>query len=222
MRVLSIILVIITAFLTLSSKPSYGTEHFSLNEVNIQAGDVVLVDLNCYVCSIIKDETFSDFSHSGLVIGHNGTDFMVVQSLGVTEVLSLSDFVHLRKKNSPIKVIRTKELSNLSAFSPNEYESRIKLLQTRYFSSYSNKKFDPNFLWDNVDENGEELHYCSEMITKLLNEILVVDISTVPMTFVRNWDYWVEYFNGNQPPEGQPGTSPGSLDRDPVFKTVTP
>lgn len=193
-----------------------------LDYKNVRPGDVVLIDLNCYVCKIIKDETSSEYSHSGLVIGHNGNDYMVAQSLGKTEILSLNEFLGLRRKNSSVKVIRPVELEILAIADQYEFESRVKLLQTLYYNKYANTKFDPLFLWDNYDESGDEILYCSEMITKLLNDILGKDIKTVPMTFDKNWDHWVEYYGEMEPPQGKPGTSPGSLERDPVFTTINP
>ena len=75
--------IVLVALLSLYNiMPMIAQASDSLDYKNVRPGDVVLIDLNCYVCKIIKDETSSEYSHSGLIIGHNGNDYMVAQSLG--------------------------------------------------------------------------------------------------------------------------------------------
>jgi hypothetical protein len=80
-----------------------------------------------------------------------------------------------------------------------------------YFDQKMNGlSFDPYYLWDNVDEKGNELIYCSEMVQKTLNSALSTPLPTTKMDFTPNWDYWYRYYNGNVP-QGAAGNSPGYL-----------
>ena len=101
----------------------------------------------------------------------------------------------------------------------NEYVSRVQLLQFFYFNKYEATKFDRDFLWTNFDSNGKELLYCTEMIVKLLNDVLHLKIQPEPMSFDKNIKFWRKYYQG-PPPHNQPGVSPGVLERTSLMKEV--
>lgn len=182
-------------------------------------GDIILIDINCYMCDVIKSETSSNYSHSGLVVGDNGSEYLIAQSLGTTEVITSSEFLANRRKGSRIKILRSKELDFLYDENVKEYASRVKLLKFLYLKKYDGLAFDPSFLWNNYDSKGNELLYCAEMIIKVLNEALTNKLIPSPMSFQKNIEYWTNYYGG-PPPEGELGVSPGSLERDSKLKVI--
>ena len=190
------------------------------NSLDIRVGDIILIDLDCYICQIIKEETQSKYSHSGLVIGHENGKPLVAQSLGEIEVVTLQIFLKSRRPGTPVNLKRSKELDSLFFSNMDEYRSRTQLLQYFYFNKYSQNPFDRLFLWDNYNENGVELLYCSEFIVKIMNEILTYKLQTEAMSFNKHSEFWETYYGDIPVPEGQPGSSPGSLDRDPLLRSV--
>jgi hypothetical protein len=211
--------ILISTILLGAPTSSKSEEVLSMAKQPIIVGDIVLIDINCYMCGVIKDETDSSYSHSGLVIGDNGTEYLIAQSLGKTDVVTTTDFLSNQAKNSSVKILRSKELDYLYRNNPREYNSRIQTLKYMYLHKYQGLKFDREFLWDNVDDNGDELLYCAELIVKVLNEALVAKIKPTPMSFSKNLSYWRKYY-GEEPPHGYPGVSPGSLERDRAFKVI--
>jgi hypothetical protein len=79
--------------------------------------------------------------------------------------------------------------------------------------------FDDDYLWDNMDENGHELLYCSEMIQKTLNHVLEHPLRPVSLDYSRMWNFWSEYFDGRVP-QGLPGNSPASLQASEMMLTI--
>lgn len=88
----------------------------------------------------------------------------------------------------------------------------------KFYSGFHLLAYDAEFLWTNEDSNGEKL-YCSEFAAKFLNSFLPVKIQPKPMHFEKNREFWIQYFKGN-PPDGQPGISPGDFERSPLFRKV--
>ena len=177
----------------------------------LHAGDVVLIALHCYVCRVISETTDSPYNHSGLILDTElGLNSRVVQSLQSTQDLSLSEFLHQAGKTSPIKILRPRELANSFKHDREAYESSTVLLNRVFAQEMRGRAFDDNYLWNNVDSDGHELLYCSEMIQKTLNHVLAQPLTTVALDYSSHWDFWLNYFDGKVP-QGQPGNSPASL-----------
>jgi hypothetical protein len=88
-----------------------------------------------------------------------------------------------------------------------------------YLNYFDGLKYDHDFLWNNLDENGEEKLYCSEMVTKLLQGFMGIEVGTRRMKFDRNRDQWIRYFRGN-PPDGKIGNSPAVFEHSELFYVV--
>ncbi|MCX6107261.1 MAG: hypothetical protein NTY08_15655 [Proteobacteria bacterium] len=177
----------------------------------LHAGDVVLIALNCYICGVISETTESPYNHSGLILDTDlGLDSRVAQSLQSTQELSLSDFLHQGGKTSPMKILRPRELDNGYKHDREAYESSTVLLNRVFAQEMRGRAFDDNYLWNNVDSDGHELLYCSEMIQKTLNHVLAQPLTTIALDYSRHWDFWLNYFDGKVP-QGEQGNSPASL-----------
>jgi hypothetical protein len=175
-------------------------------------GDVILLELPCQTCSVISASTNSPYSHSGLVVDIAGDQVSVAQSLTSTEVMSLEGFLRQAKIKGAIKILRPRELLDLRLSDPPRYQVLSAELARVIADDYIGQPFDDQYLWDNVDDEGREILYCSEMVQKTLNRILTKPIATVPMDFTAKWDFWERYYQGRVP-QGQPGNSPASLER---------
>jgi len=184
----------------------------------LQAGDVLLLELQCYVCRIIGASTSSLYNHSGLVITVDGNDIRVAQSLSSTEMIPLAQFLG-QTRSSALLIRRPLELSTLKIQDPAAFADQAVRLRA-YFAKYmQGRAFDSDYLWNNVDENGQELLYCSEMVQKTLNSVLGQPLPTRPLDFSKAWDFWLHYFRG-QPPQGEPGNSPAVLAESTALETI--
>jgi hypothetical protein len=187
---------------------------------SVRPGDIILIDLGCYACRIISATTNSLFNHSGLVI--ETTDdgqVYVAQSLSKTEKIPLADFLSQAKRQSAIMVRRPRELDEIYRLSRRQFDALALQLARVFDAEFEGLPFDDAFLWDNNNSQGEELLYCSEMIQKALNRILIRDLAPAPMDFSTHMDFWQRYFHG-QVPQGLPGNSPASFERESLLMTV--
>lgn len=166
-----------------------------------QVGDVILLDLDCYSCQKIEDETFGPYSHSGVIVEVAGKK-VVAQSLSKVHHVTIKAFLNFASK--PALHLRPKEIT----------PEQKTYLSELYLQKYQGHLFDHDFLWDN------ETYYCSEFIYKLLNDAQVLnDLVAAPMDFSRNYDFWKIYFHG-EPPQGELGISPNDFLRSSDFYQV--
>jgi hypothetical protein len=168
--------------------------------LNYKVGDVILLDLDCFSCQRIEDETGSRFSHSGVVIS-NGRTLFVAQSLRNVHHLKLEDFLKMTPK---YVVLRTKK--NIQNFKMNHWEV--------YKEKFYKLPFDHHYLWD------DKSLYCSEFIYKFMSSLInFSDLNTYPMDFTRNWEFWTRYF-GQTPPQDMPGISPEDFIKSSDFRVI--
>lgn len=205
----------------------YGRAH-ALPDVPLQPGDVILLSLDCYVCTAISRTTDSPFNHSGLVLdvaraldgtAASGVEVMVAQALGVTGTLTLQEFLGQGGSGQRYAILRPRELQLISVAHPMRYQELIKKMQNYFDTKMRGRDFDDAYLWDNVAKDGLELLYCSEMIQKTLNHILRDPIPPVSMDYRRMWEFWSDYFGGHVP-QGEPGNSPASLAASPMMMVI--
>lgn len=182
--------------------------HAKLDEIEV--GDVILISLNCYICQVIENETSSPYSHSAIVIAIDQQKIWVAQALGTVHELPLADFIKQARNQSTWSVYRS--LQNLSP-------QASKSLGQNYILHFRGLGFDDQYLWNNTDGQGQELLYCSEFVTKLLNTVLPQPLLPSPLDFKKNWQIWQQYYGGKVP-QGQMGNSPGSLTDPKFFKHI--
>lgn len=181
---------------------------YALVQSELKSGDVILISLNCYECRMIESETDSKFSHSGIVLFDEENKLKVGQSIGKIALFDLNIFLKNVTKGSKIAVYRSYELNNQNV-------SSAKMLKV-FKEKYEGIIFDKNYLWNNLDQNGKELLYCSEFIAKFLDNFLEEKTIPLPMSYKKHYDYWFNYFKGHVP-EGELGNSPVEFTRDSRF-----
>lgn len=191
------------------------TEQFTQEELRV--GDIILVPLNCYVCNAIEAETGVAYSHSVIVAETNaharGT--LVYEAWGTVKVTPLSEISARKQKNQSLFVVRPRQF--ISSGSPSAEE-----LRKVFDDEFNGLPFDDEYLWDNTDAQGREKFYCSEFAFKFINRFLREQLTSTPMDFSRNWEFWVKYYAqfGMKPPNGQPGASPATLFNSALVKKL--
>lgn len=195
---------------------SVGARYVDRNE--LRPGDLILLPLDCYLCQMIEDETQSIFSHIGIIIRNREGKLMVAESWGKVRMVTISSFLIRSEKGQSCELYRSYQLDDLYSYKEffNQFSAGISKL---YFQKFQGLRFDSNFLWDNVDDQGKEKLYCSEFVTKILNSFLNDPITPYPMTFERNWQFWNRYFKGNVP-QGELGNSPAFFEKSNRFFMV--
>jgi len=167
---------------------------------DFRVGDVILLDLDCRSCQIIEDESGGRFSHSGVVIS-DGRELYAAQSLGFVHHMPIEKFLKYTKK---YVVIRPKvKLTNFKKYHWQAYKSE-----------YYKVPFDNDYRWD------DETLYCSEFLYKFMARFInFKHLSSAPMDFTRNWDYWAAHFRLG-PPQGIEGISPNDFYYSKDFKII--
>lgn len=181
--------------------------------LDFHPGDLILTTYRpCRVCEVIEDETGTPYSHIGIVVKVSKTEILVADSLSEVKTWTLDEFV---ERSSLAVLYRFK--SDDVFINKRHFEAQ---LFTTYENHYKGLLYDTYFSWDNVNENGEELLYCSEFIVKLLNRFLKVPIKTKKMNYTKNYSFWVNYFGKVPIPQGEPGMNPGALSKLDLFKQI--
>ena len=189
---------------------------FGLEIKELQTGDVLLLSLNCVECRMIESETDSLFSHSGvIVVDEKGTQ-RVAQALGSLHAATYADFTRNITKGTGVHVYRPKEFLHLTVQDKKFMET---IMFEVFTERFKNAPFDSRFLWNNYNNQGEELLYCSEFIAKFLD--LFLSEKTIPslITYDKNSEYWNRLFKGDVP-HGELGNSPASFSRDDRFEFI--
>lgn len=174
-------------------------------QAELQSGDILLQELDCYACPYIEAQERTRFAHMGLYLKVEKKD-MVLESWGQVRLTTLNDFKARSRSGAKLQVRRLRHIP----FSSKQ------LVQAA--AAYLGLSYDEEFLWDNFDDKGEKL-YCSELITKVLQAAGVKRLPLKPMRFDVNPDFWRRYFNGRIP-WYEPGNSPADFERSQLFMTV--
>ncbi len=178
----------------------------------LKVGDVLLQPLDCWACDLIEAEEESIYSHMGIVI--STSPLMIADSRRKVEMQPLEVFNSITEKGQSIRVIRFQNEEIVSELQKNA-ESFLTLFKTEF----EGLEYDHQFLWNNLNENGEQKLYCSEMVMKLLQAFLGIEPFVKRMHFNRNSDQWARYFHG-EIPAGKWGNSPADFERSDLFHVV--
>ena len=177
--------------------------------LKLEIGDILLQPLQCWSCGLIEQEENTQYAHSGLVVSLQ--PLLVAESISEAHAIPFESFRARNKKGEPLKVLRFKDKKLQNKLKRGFYQ--------RFERDYKGIKFDPYYLWNNVDQNGRELMYCSEFISKMLEAHLEINMPIKRMQFLKNRDYWFQYFNGRIP-DGEWGNSPADFEKSDLFSTV--
>lgn len=198
-------LLVTVAFLSVFSTATYSSDLKIIKQSDLKVGDVLLISLNCMQCRYIESETGAPFSHSGIVLEIQPA-LKVGQALGTVHSIELSKFLKPITPKSKVVVVRSKENAT------NEKFAELNNIFNKHFLGLP---FDGDYLWNNFDQSGREKIYCSELLQKLLNQILVNKLSSEILSYDKHYDYWLKVFKGNVP-MNEWGNSPASFYRDSV------
>jgi hypothetical protein len=187
---------------------------FSVNALELHSGDVILISFNCYECRVIEDETNSAFSHSGVIVKNENGETFVAQALVKVQMSPLKDFLKNITPGTQAFVYRPFELENTK-----NILSLEKGMRDIFDQNFKGLPFDSSYLWNNFDKEGRELLYCSEFVAKFLDHFLSTPSLLFPLSFSKNYAYWLMYFKGNIP-EGVMGNSPFSFSIDSRFHLI--
>ncbi|MEN9528131.1 MAG: hypothetical protein RI932_4 [Pseudomonadota bacterium] len=174
----------------------------------LQAGDILLVPLNCYVCNAIEKETGVPYSHSVVVANasKNLENIDVYEAWGTTRKAPLVEIIKRAEKRQHLFHMRPREFIQEAA-------PTAKSLAAIFKRQFANTVFDDEFLWDNVDERGIEKIYCAEFVVKFINYFLKDPQQPEPMSFGKLKDFWEKYYQqfNLEIPEGKSGASPALI-----------
>lgn len=203
-KLASLKLVSVLLFFSVILNPMVLAGEFkTVHSSNLQIGDVLLISLNCMQCRYIESETNSQFSHSGIVLEVH-PKIIIGQALGSVHAADLSKFLKPITPNSKVVVVRSRE---------REFNLEFTKLSKNFNEKFLNLGFDGDYLWDNFDQSGKEKIYCSELVHKLLNTILVNKLQPEILSYNKHYDYWFKVFKGNVP-QNVWGNSPASFYRN--------
>ena len=187
---------------------------FSLSAVELQSGDIILISFNCYECRVIEAETNSTFSHSGVILLNANHEIFVAQSLINVRLSPLQDFLNNKTPGTKAFIYRPFEFDRRT-----DWPELAKNMHDVFIEKFLGLPFDEKYSWNNFDNQGRELLYCSEFVAKFLDHFLTSSTVLAPLTYDKNHAFWFQYFHG-QIPEGEMGNSPAALSRDPRFHFI--
>lgn len=182
------------------------------SRVELKVGDILLQPTDCWSCTLIEEQEDTIYSHIGIVLSVN--PIMVAEARGKVQLLSLKEFNKITQKNQSIAVLRFRNSRAVA-----ELESNQEELMELFKREFEGLKYDHDFIWNNLDQNGREMLYCSEMVAKLLQAFMGLEPIVKRMRFDKNVEQWKKYFKG-EPPNGKWGNAPADFDRSELFYTV--
>lgn len=174
--------------------------------VELKVGDILLQPLDCWSCSLIEAEEETIYSHVGMVLAVQ-PEVIVAEALGTVRVMPLKTFQARNAKSGKLSVRRLTHEGAVDYLQKNQ-----RAFERMYYDWFHGSKYDHAFLWNNVDENGDEMFYCSEFITKIYQGFLGIELPIKYMHFEKNREQWKKFFKGT-PPDGKIGNSPGDLEK---------
>ena len=181
-------------------------------------GDVVLLPLKCYLCRAIEIETNSPWAHSGIILRDEEGRLFVAHAHDKVIRESVETFWARTAPGQIPAVFRARAVSELCRDKRNCDSFSQKLL-SRFQTEFEGLPFDRDFRWDNFDESGREMLYCSEFVAKLLAPFVASGLPPRPLTYNLLPEFWDSYFKGHVP-EGIPGNAPADFARSPEFESV--
>lgn len=186
---------------------------FSLHAVELKVGDILLQPRDCWSCYLIEAQENSIYSHMGIVM-ETTPEIKVMDSLGKVKMQTLEEFNRGTSKTRPIAIYRFRNSDIVGIL-----ESQKVDFNNYYYDIFDGLLYDHDFLWNNLDENGFEKMYCSEVVTKLLEGFIGIELPRKKMKFDKNRDEWIKYFR-KLPPDGKWGNAPADFEKSDLFYEV--
>ena len=180
------------------------------SQVQYQDGDIIFQSSMSGQSQAIQLATHSKYSHVGLLFEQDGK-WMVYEAVQPVCVTPLSAWIH-RGDNDHFVVKRLKN-SNELLTEKNLFEMR------EYGKQFLGKDYDIYFGW------GDDLIYCSELVWKIYNEVLGIQLCELQR--LKEFDFSHPVVQaiakeryGNNIPETEMAISPGAIFNSNKLKTV--
>ena len=141
-------------------------------------------------------------------------EVLVAEAFGTVRKITLAEFDKKTEPGQELMVLRFRRDDLVD-----DLQSMATEVLETFVSEFEGAKYDHDFRWNNFDESGREKFYCSELVTKMFQLLVGVEVGVKRMHFERNRDQWMTYFRGNIP-DGQWGNSPGDFHRSDLFYEV--
>lgn len=181
--------------------------------LQLRVGDLLLQPRNCWSCTLIEQQERTIYSHMGMVI-QTQPEIKVVEALGTVRILSLQKFNEGTEKGQRISVRRFVN-QDITRYLETNKSSFLNF----FIQNFNGLEYDHDFLWNNMDDQGNEKLYCSEMVAKLFHAFLGIEVPVKRMKYDINRDKWIQYFKGN-PPDGKWGNAPADFEKSQLFYEV--
>ncbi len=178
----------------------------------LKVGDILLQPLDCWSCDLIEAEEETIYSHMGIVISVK--PLLIADSRRKVEKQPLEIFNSITEKGQQIRVLRFQNEKIVDELQNNS-EAFIQLFN----EEFEGLPYDHSFLWNNLNDEGIQKLYCSEMVAKLLQAFLGIDPIIKRMHFSKYPEQWARYFKG-EPPVGKWGNAPADFERSDLFRVV--
>ncbi len=177
----------------------------------LRVGDVLLQPLYCWSCALIEAEENSIYSHMGIVV-QVSPEILVAESWLEVKVSPLREFMKKTEKGQAIRILRFQNERITKDFE----KGQLRLMKI-FKEEFVGKKYDEDFRWNNFDAKGDEVFYCSELVSKLIQAFAGIEGPIKRMVFNVNRDHWVRYFQGRPLPIGEWGNSPADYEKSELF-----
>lgn len=187
----------------------------------LQTGDLIMMSLQCRLCQLIELEEGLPFSHMALVV-KNQQKISLVESWGLSgvKIKDIQEFWLDKKLNLKNPIVILRHSSNMHQ-KVSKYETHQ---LEKYLQYFLGKKYDPEFLWDNKDEEHQSKYYCSEFVYKLYHVWLKekFTLKTKKMIYQKYLHQWIKYFQQlhMKVPEGKQGISPADFIKSTEFHAI--
>lgn len=180
---------------------------------DLKVGDVLLQPLKCWACSLIEAEEETIYSHVGVVVATE-PEVMVAEAFSKVRKISLTEFDQKTEPGQKLMVLRFRRDDLVEEFQKSQTE-----LMNLFSRDFEGLLYDHDFRWNNFDDKGNEKLYCSELVSKLFQAFVGIELPIKRMHFEQNRESWMTYFRGNIPDQMW-GNSPADIHRSDLFYEV--
>jgi len=177
--------------------------------LNLKEGDLIFQSSNSGQSRAIQLATHSKYSHVGMIIRENN-EWKVLEAVQPVRITPLNQWIKRGDNNHFV----TKRLKNEALLTPIIIDQ-----MKRYGKTFLNKNYDIYFEW------SDEKIYCSELIWKIYNELLGLELGELQA--LREFDFSHPIVQsiaaqryGNEIPENEMAISPGEMFHSELLETI--
>lgn len=193
------------------SNPIFEKKISGIKIDNLREGDIIFQSSVSAQCAAVQEATKSIYSHCGILF-KKGNEMVVYEAVQPVRITSLKDWIKRGKDGHYV----IKRLQNAEQVLTDSIIAEMKIMAEGFLG----KNYDSSFEW--TDENI----YCSELVWKLYNRALDLEVGTIQK--LREFDLSSpivkqilnERYGKNIPLE-EDVISPGAIFNSPLLITVS-